>query len=203
MRTLPRPWPKPKLRPLPLKTRRSDRVTLVLDLDETLIHSEAEAISDADDRLEFVLGAEKLQIYVRHRPKVREFLRRANQLFEVVLFTASLKEYADCLLKSLDPGRRLLKHRYYRDSCSEINGVYVKDLSALGRGLKQVVIVDNSLPAFGYHLDNGILIQSWYEDKEDRALDQLWDFLEGELATAEDVRLVLRRVFSLSHLLLQ
>jgi hypothetical protein len=52
-------------------------------------------------------------------------------------------------------------------------------------------------------LDNGILIQSWYEDKEDRALDQLWDFLEGELATAEDVRLVLRRVFSLSHLLLQ
>lgn len=186
---------------MPLKTRRCERVTLVLDLDETLIHSEAEYIPDADDKLEFVLGGEKLQVYVRHRPKVREFLRRANQLFEVVIFTASLREYADALLKSLDPGRRLLKHRYYRDSCVEINGVYVKDLSALGRDLRQVVMVDNSLPAFGYHLDNGILIQSWYQDREDRALEQLWDFLEGEMATVEDVRLVLRRVFGLSRLL--
>lgn len=185
---------------MPIKTRRTERITLVLDLDETLIHSEAEPISNPDDILEFYVGGELVTVYVRHRPKVREFLRRVNQFFEVVLFTAGLKEYADQLLKTLDPGRRLLRHRYYRNNCVEMNGLFVKDLSALGRDMSQVVIVDNSLAAFGYHLDNGILIQSWYEDMEDNALDQLGNFLESEIARAEDVRVVLRQVFGLSGL---
>ena len=203
VRTLPRDKPDMNGAKLHMRTRRTRRVTLVLDLDETLIHSEQETLLGADDQLEMRIGAETCTVFVRYRPFVLEFLHKVNQLFEVVLFTAGLQEYADGLLRTLDPDRRLLRHRYYRDSCTEVNGVFVKDISALGRDMSRVVIVDNSLHAFGYHIDNGILIQSWYEDQTDTALRQLWEFLETEIAEADDVRMVLQQFFGLSRLLVQ
>lgn len=188
----------PTFRPvlLPKQTRSCPPTTLVLDLDETLVHSTLEPCDDADFTFSVNFNLEDHKVYVRCRPYLKEFMERVAGLFEIIIFTASQSIYAEQLLNVLDPKRKVFRHRVYRESCVFLEGNYLKDLSVLGRDLARVVMIDNSPQAFGFQVDNGIPIESWFDDRSDHELLSLLPFLES-LIGVEDVRPLISKKFNL------
>lgn len=158
---------------------------LVLDLDETLVHSSFTPIMDPDFKITIELEGRSHQVYVRKRPYVDEFLAEVAKKFEIVIFTASLSKYADPLLDILDPAG-VVQSRLFREDCVQHYGNFVKDLTHLGRGLANTIIVDNSPFSYMFQPDNAVPIGSWFDDRSDRQLEALLPFLD-ELADAEDV----------------
>jgi Dullard-like phosphatase family protein len=127
-------------------------------------------IPDADVRFPVTFNNANYEVYVRKRPHLDKFFALIAGKFEVTVFTASQQVYAERLLNLLDPEGKHIHHRLYRDSCLNVDGNFLKDLNVLGRDLTKTVLVDNSPHAFGYQLENGVPIESWFEDKSDKEL---------------------------------
>lgn len=167
------------------------RKTLVLDLDETLVHSSFRPTVAADIIITLELEGEEHKVFVRKRPGVDEFLMQVARFFEVVVYTASLAKYANPLLDELDKSQTVT-HRLFREACTRRDGNsgYMKDLSKLGRDLRHIIIIDNSPICYALQPDNAIPIRTWRDDPSDRELYDLLPIL-CSLVSVDDIPAVL------------
>lgn len=175
----------------PMAPRFQGKKCLVLDLDETLVHSSFKILHQADFTIPVEIEGQYHNVYVIKRPGVDQFMKRVGELYEVVVFTASVSKYGDPLLDQLDI-HGVVHHRLFRESCYNHQGNYVKDLSQIGRDLKNTIIIDNSPTSYIFHPQHAVPISSWFSDAHDNELLDLIPVLE-DLAGAQvsDVSLVL------------
>ena len=163
-----------------------NKKTLILDLDETLVHSSFTPFEKNDIILEVDFEGIMYNIYVLVRPFAKEFIINVSKYFELVIFTASIPKYASPLLDILDKQKNI-KHRLYREQCTFINGLYIKDLKRLNRPLKDLIIVDNSPLAYAFNEENGLPIKTWYDDYSDNELQKILPLIIF-LSNVNDVR---------------
>ena len=169
--------------------------TLILDLDETLVHSSFKPFyTKPDIYLKIQYRNEYHNVYVLKRPNVDNFLYQMSKLFNIVVFTASIPEYANPLLDRLDR-HKVICNRLFREDCCESNGLYVKDLKVLGKNLKDLIIIDNNPISYSVNKENGIPIKTWHYDKGDIELEKLIPFLTF-LSSVDDVRRVIKKAVS-------
>ena len=175
-----------------LRPEDANKKCLVIDLDETLVHSSFKPINNADFIVPVEIDGTIHQVYVLKRPFVDEFLMKVGELYECVLFTASLAKYADPVTDLLDKWE-VFSSRLFRESCVFHRGNYVKDLGRLGRELSKIIIVDNSPASYIFHPENAVPVVSWFDDMENKELLELIPFFE-ELSQAENIYSVLTKV---------
>ncbi|CAD6441775.1 7b24dafc-9683-4594-b2c1-158a510d9a81 [Sclerotinia trifoliorum] len=175
----------------PIAPRFKGKKCLVLDLDETLVHSSFKILHQADFTIPVEIEGQFHNVYVIKRPGVDQFMKRVGELYEVVVFTASVSKYGDPLLDQLDI-HHVVHHRLFRESCYNHQGNYVKDLSQVGRDLRETIIIDNSPTSYIFHPQHAVPISSWFSDAHDNELLDLIPVLE-DLAGSQvrDVSLVL------------
>ena len=162
--------------------------TLILDLDETLVHGQNIPFNPPKHQklLQCKLNNIDTKIYVKIRPGVKEFLRKMSKLYEIIIFTASVEDYAKLLIDLIDT-KNYFSYKLFREQCSFENNIYIKDLKKLGRDLKDVIIIDNSPKSYKYNKENGIPISTWFDDENDRELYNITQILEF-LSDVDDVR---------------
>jgi len=180
--------PSPKNRQvLPVHLKRK---TLILDLDETLVHSTIKPVTKHDMTVDVLIDGVNCTFYVIKRPHVDHFLKKVAEWFDVIIFTASMQQYADPLINQLDT-KRVVKSRLFRESCLQKDGNFVKDLSLIGQDLASTVIVDNSPVAYSNNKDSALPIDNWMGDNpSDESLLNLLPFLNA-LRFTSDVRSIL------------
>ena len=66
--------------------------TLVLDLDETLVHSSFQPTQRCQYVIPVEIEGNVYNVYVNRRPGACEFLERMSVFYEIVIYTASLKK---------------------------------------------------------------------------------------------------------------
>lgn len=152
-----------------------DKKTLVLDLDETLVHASSTPLPNPDHVIEL---SSRMKLHVLERPFLNEFLESMSAIYELVIYTAGDKEYAFAVVEKIDPRGRI-SHILHREHCvPNKTGELGKDLSLLGRDLKHVIFIDNLEANFRRQKDNGLKITDFYSDKSDDELKSLIPFLE-------------------------
>lgn len=146
------------------RSSRLARKTLVIDLDETLIHSVAKGGRMSSGHMVEVklnttvgyggahLGPQHpILYYVHKRPHCDDFLRKVCKWYNLVVFTASVQQYADPVIDWLEQERKYFSGRYYRQHCTFRNGASIKDLSSVEPDLSKVMILDNSPLSYIFH----------------------------------------------------
>ena len=176
-----------------LEERKNKKKYLILDLDETLVHSSFKPFNinncsvEPDIFLEINYQSKIYEVFVLMRPFVNEFLKEMNKLYNIIIFTASIQEYASPLLDLIDR-EKVIKNRLFReDCCLSEDRKFVKDLKVIKQNLNNVILVDNNPVSYSYNKSNGIPIKTWHFDKSDKELLKLIPLLSF-LSGVNDVR---------------
>ena len=163
---------------LPPLNKKLYNYTLVLDLDETLVH--------------YVEDEERP--FVQVRPYATYFLSEMGKYFEIVIFTAAAEDYADLVLDELDK-KKAISYRLYRRHTKPNRGAFLKDLSKLGREISKICIIDNNRDNFGLQPLNGLHISTFIGDQNDKELLMLCnDLMKIAKSNKKDIRPIIKEI---------
>ena len=150
--------------------------SLVISLDETLIHFKSGSIKNNKGVIQL-------------RPGINEFFEAIKPYYEIIIFSNGNKKYTDLIVNSIDEKKTYIDYRLYRDHCITICNDFVKDISRIGRPINKIVVVDNIPQNYRLHKENGINIKSFYGDKSnDKILFSLNKILINIAKNGGDVR---------------
>ena len=173
-----------------------NKKTLVLDLDETLVHSSTEKPFPKKKNiiLNLKIKNKDYKIYVILRPYLEFFLKEMSTYYNLYIFTASISQYSTALLNLLDKKRLIIK-AFNREHCQNKFGLYFKNLSIFNVDYKNIIIIDNNPVSYALNKSNGIPIQTWIDDPNDKELIKLIPLLKY-LSGVDDVRIVIKKIIN-------
>lgn len=199
-----------------IENKNENKKILVIDLDETLIHTSFQKIKNPDLMIEIDSNnkkntttnnntntdasiSKKVEAYIRIRPGVDKFLSQMSRYYDIYVYSASSKNYLNTIIKNIDKNN-IIKQCYCRDDCimyvedyeedfDKPNNKYnyIKDLKKINKELRNIVFIDNNAISFKLQEKNGIPIKSWFDDYEDIELYKLIPILKN-LSGFYDVR---------------
>lgn len=193
---------------------------LILDMDETMLHTNfftnkpgeqetpagLQVVNGVLEFTAFLYSDEdpdrSLRLNVKIRQHLEDVMTYLSNMYEICVFTAGEQAYADTILDFIDADYSIIKHRLYRQHCTQpAPGVYVKDLRVItDREMKDMVIVDNSIVSFAFQMQNGVPIQSFTGQPDDEELLFMVTLLE-EIYSYDDIRTQLEQRFKLGELM--
>ena len=168
----------PKASPPYIREKNKKKYSLVLDLDETLIHFKINKNETEEGML-------------RLRPGIFSFLQKVGQYYEIILFTEASEAYAKLILEVFNDKKdcKYFDYVFCRQHTIILGQDFIKDLTRIGRPLDKIIIIDNIPQNFRLQKDNGIAIKPFFgEDQSDQALINLVPILINIAKDEIDVR---------------
>ena len=161
------------------------KFSLVIDLDETLIHFKR---SEENSKKGILIL----------RPYLFYFLSSMKKEYELILFSFGNEKYVDPIIEMIEKKEKYFSYRLYRKHAVLSGKNFVKDLSRLGRDLKTILIIDNLPQAFKLQKENGIWVKAFYGDckGDNKTLKKLGDVLERikmDALETKDIRISLAK----------
>ena len=159
-----------------IKTKNIKKYSLVLDLEETLLHFNININSNNEGIVDI-------------RPGTIKFFDDISEYYELIVFNEGEQKYTDLLIDSLEENKIYFEHRLYREHVIIDNNDVVKDLNRIGRPLDKILIIDNMPQNFKFQKENGILIKSfWGDNPNDNILENLALILRQIAIDGRDLR---------------
>lgn len=165
---------------------RKKKLILLCDLDQTLIHTTL-----AGGECDFVFEIDGLRFFVKKRPGLDEILEKLYKMFELHMYTMGTREYADEIVKQLDPERKYFGDRII--TRTENNNALSKNIKRILSFDKNVLALDDRVDVWGF-IGNVIAIKPFYfydvDDLNDPCMlakrKSQKNIVEGMLKKAED-----------------
>lgn len=153
--------------------------TIMIDLDETLIHAEP---FQSEKRYDYTFELTRGVIGVTLRPFIYDFLEQVYRKFELVIYTASGEIYAKKIMEFIDPENKYFAAILHRKNCVLFKSAHLKSIEAISnRNRDEIFVIDNSLYAFPFDHAHKILIRPFIDEPDDCELLKILVFIKDRL----------------------
>ena len=180
------------------KPENAPKMTVFLGLDDLFITTSHNYMTDPDITFPLNYKGFIFNVSVKVRPGFNIFIDKLKDIAEIIIHTASDKEFVDKVLNIMDPEITWSKNRLYRDDCILVQGNFIKDISIYNRDLSKTICrsKENSIYFNAYQLDNCVTIKPWTGDMMDNELDKLYKHIVV-MNKMDDIRPYIKRVYKI------
>ena len=136
---------------------------------------------------------------VNYRPYLDYFLKEVSKFYNLVLYTASYREYAEKILNKIDSKSEYIQNVLARENCTKYNNNFIKDFRLIANqtfAKEDMILLDNKMISFAYDLYQGVPILPYYNDPLDTELRDIVPFLISLSSKKVSLKDVLRERYN-------